>query len=145
MLVDFGNAQYRWPLPSFHEPHLDAHNSSRWVTGIWKRIALTTALALVSRWGCSDRPLTHLTISSLLHGVGGTILSWISSSCSCIFDNLLWVVVRWRTAGVKVEQASDIGFLAKMMIQQYVQKTQTNPTHPLSCLKVLVRRTLATP
>jgi len=37
--------------------------------------------------------------------------------------------MRWRTTGVKVEQASDIGFLAKMMIQQYVQKIQTNPTH----------------
>jgi len=36
-----------------------------------------------------------------------------------IFDNLLWLVMRWRVSGAKVEQVSDVGFLAKMMIQQH--------------------------
>lgn len=114
MLMNVENAQYRWPLPPSHEPYLDARNYSRWGVS-----ASITALALVLQWGHSDRPLTRLTISFLLYGVAGTKPPRTHLSCSILFDNLLWLVVRRRVSGANVEQASNIEFQAKMAMQQY--------------------------
>lgn len=71
------------PLP-LHDPRLATHTSSRWATGIRKRVAISAALALGLQWGTVGGSMIIYymappigvgcrTLSILLYGVGGTI------------------------------------------------------------------------
>jgi len=66
-----------------HDPRLVTQNPSRWAPGIWKRVAISTALALGLQWGTTGAAvfihyvappagLGCRALSFLLYGIGGT-------------------------------------------------------------------------
>lgn len=72
------------PLLPLHDPRLVTHDPSRWAPGIWKRVAVSTALALGLQWGTTaaaviiheKSPPVGLgcrALSFLLYGVAGTL------------------------------------------------------------------------
>ena len=71
------------PLLPLHDPRLVTQDPSRWATGIWKRVALASALALWLQWGIAGAAVVihYVTppaglgcraLSFLLYGVAGT-------------------------------------------------------------------------
>ena len=81
------------PLLPFHSPRLATQNPSLWATGIWKRVAISAALALGLQWGTTGAAvIIHYVappaglgcraFSFLLYGVAGTtsFLLFLASS-----------------------------------------------------------------
>jgi len=71
------------PLLPLHGPRRATQNPSRWATGIWKRVAISAALALGLQWGTTGAAIfIHYVappaglgcraLSFLLYGVAGT-------------------------------------------------------------------------
>ena len=72
------------PLLPLHDPRLFTAHSSRWATGIWKRVTASAALALALQWGTTGAAVVvHYaappaglgcrSIAFLLYGVAGTV------------------------------------------------------------------------
>ena len=86
------------PLLPLHDPRLVTQNPSRWAPGIWKRVAIATALALGLQWGTVGAAVVihYVTppaglgcraLSFLLYGVAGT-MSFFLLLASSIFAHM---------------------------------------------------------
>ena len=118
------------PLLPFHNFRLATQSPSRWATGIWKRVAISAALALGLQWGTVGGAIIIYymappvgvgcrTLSALLYGAAGTTTFFLFLASS-ILAHMSRPHQGWRHAPSRLRTCQNAGAIICRWLGQFI-------------------------